>query len=77
MRSVAKLDRPVRSAHVSALAASSYDLSYRLRVGRYRILFIVFPDERTIVFTTAFLKRREADYGAAIARHDGRVRAYE
>lgn len=77
MRAVAKLDHLSRSAHVSALAGSTYDRSYRLRFGRYRILFIVLPDERTIVFMTAFLKRRDADYVAAIERHDARVRAYE
>jgi len=35
------------------------------------------PDEQAIVFTTAFLKRREADYAAATKRHDARVRTYE
>ncbi len=77
MRAITRLDHLVRSPHVRALSSSAYDRSYRLRFGRYRILFIVFPDERAIVFTTAFLKRRESDYVAAIRRHDERVRAYE
>lgn len=77
MKAVTKLERFERSAHVSVLAGSTYDRSYRLRLGRYRILFVVFPDERTIVFTTAFLRRRDSDYGPAIDRHDARVKAYE
>lgn len=77
MRGIARLTHPSRSPQTKALSASGYDRSYRLRHGRYRILFIIFPDEGAIVFTTAFLKRRESDYVAAIARHDARVRAYE
>lgn len=77
MRAITRLDHVIRSAHVSTLAGSAYDRSYRLRFGRYRILFIVFPDEGTIAFTTAFLKRRDVDYGPAIARHDARVRSHE
>jgi len=77
MRGIVKLAQPSRSSQVKALAGSGYGRSYRLRFGRYRILFVVFPDERTLVFTTAFLKRRESDYAAAIERHDARVRDYE
>ena len=77
LETLARLDRALHSAQVSILDDSPLENSYRLRFGRYRILFILFPDERTLVFTTAFLKRRDADYGPAIVRHDSRVRSYE
>lgn len=77
MREIARLAQPWRSPQVKALAGSGYDRSYRLRFGRYRILFILFPDEQAIVLTTAFLKRRESDYDPAIQRHDARIEANE
>ena len=77
MRALASHDRPETAMQTRALDGSSIPGSRRLRVGRYRILLVAFPDEKAIVFTTAFLKRRESDYDAAIARHDARVKAYE
>lgn len=77
MRALCRLASPARAANVRALEASAYPKSYRLRVGRHRVLFLLLPDEEVIAFTTAFLKRRESDYGAAVDRHDARVRAYE
>lgn len=77
LATLARRDHVSHSAQVSTLDDSTIESSYRLRFGRYRILFIVFPDEHAIVFTTAFLKRRDADYGPAIVRHDARVRSYE
>lgn len=62
---------------VRRLEASAYPRSYRLRVGHFRICFIHLPDEAVLVFTTAFLKRRPADYIRAAKRHDERVRAFE
>ena len=77
MRALCALSSPARSSHVRPLEGSNYPKSYRLRVGRHRVLFIIMPDEGAIVFTTAFLKRRESDYDAAVKRHDARVGAYE
>ncbi|HLE97663.1 MAG TPA: hypothetical protein VI997_09870 [Candidatus Thermoplasmatota archaeon] len=78
MRSLVALKDPTRSPDVRALQdPRAYRGSFRLRAGRCRVLFIAFPDEKTIVFTTAFLKKRESDYEAAIDRHASRVRAYE
>ncbi|HUR69144.1 MAG TPA: hypothetical protein VM370_07840 [Candidatus Thermoplasmatota archaeon] len=77
MRALARFDVPTHSAQVGALSTSTFDGSYRLRVGRYRILFILFAHDATLVFTTAFLKRREGDYVDAIAQHDARVKAHE
>lgn len=77
MRAIVKLDQPARSPQVGSLSGSAHAGSYRLRVGRYRILFILFPDERTLAFMTGFLKRRESDYDEAIELHDARVRSYE
>lgn len=77
MRALCALKAPTRSPHVRPLEGSSYPKSCRLRVGRYRVLFIVMPDEEVIVFTTAFLKRRGTDYDVATKRHDARVRSYE
>lgn len=59
------------------MAESEYPQTYRLRVERFRILFIVFPDEGKMVFTTAFLERRKGDYHLAVERHDARVRSWE
>lgn len=66
-----------RAPGVRRLEGSAYPRSYRLRVGRHRVCFIQLPDESTLVFTTAFLKRRAADYARAVVRHDERVRAFE
>lgn len=77
LRALCALTSPTRSPHVRALEGSAYPKSYRLRAGRHRILFILMPDLGVIVFTTAFLKKRDSDYVAAVRRHDARVRSYE
>jgi hypothetical protein len=48
-----------------------------LRAERFRILFTAFPDERVVVFTTAFLEKHKEDDHQAVSRHDARVRAWE
>ena len=77
MTGVASRADPWAAASVRAIEGSVYPGAHRLRVGRWRILFIVLPDEGHVVFTTAFLKKRASDYRAALARHDARVKGYE
>ena len=77
MEAVTARPDPARHPEVRSIAASAYPRSYRLRVGRFRVLFTVFHHERTVVFTTAFPKKRESDYDQAVRRHDARIRAYE
>ena len=77
MRAVAGLKEPARSPSVKPLGGTEFNGAYRLRVGRHRVLFILFPDVGTIAFMAAFLKKREADYARAVARFSARVRSYE
>lgn len=77
MKRLIETGKPGRDRNVSPLAGSRYPRSYRLRVGRYRVCLIHFPDEDVVVFTTGFLKRRPSDYQDALDRHDRRVRDYE
>jgi hypothetical protein len=77
MKKAAATPDPCHAPGATPIAHSRYPRTARLRVGRWRLLFIVFPDERVIAFTTAFLKRRTADYQAALDRHNARVRAFE
>lgn len=77
MSAVVDRPDPSQAASVRPLEGSAYPGAYRLRVGRVRVLFIVLPDQRAVVFTTAFVKRRDSDYRAALQRHDARVKAYE
>jgi len=77
MSSVGSHNHPNQHPDVKSIAGSKYPGSSRLRLGRWRLIFIFFPDERTLAFTTAFLKKRESDYTQAIARHDSRVKAFE
>ena len=77
MKTIVALDDPAQSSNVKLLENCAFRKSYRLRVGRLRVLFIIFPDEGVVVFTTAFEKKRESDYIGAIERHERRVRSYE
>lgn len=77
MRAVVARSDPTQAADVRTLEGSSYPGAYRLRVGRARILFILLPGQRQVVFMTSFVKKRESDYRAALRRLDARVRAYE
>lgn len=77
MDALLEREQPSRHRQVEPPAGSRYPRSYRLRVGDFRVCFIHFPDEDTVVFTTAFRKRRGSDYDQAVERHDARVQAYE
>lgn len=71
MRALAGFSDVSHSPQVAPLGGSAFPNSFRLKVGRYRILFTL-RDDATIVFQAAFLKRRDSDYDDAIARHDAR-----
>lgn len=77
MRGLAQHDDPLRSPQVRALAGSAREDSYRLRVGRYRLLFLCPPAPGPLFFTTGFLKRRPEDYAGPTRAHEGRAAAYE
>jgi hypothetical protein len=46
-------------------------------LGAYRLLFTLFPSERTLYVTPAFRKKRDSDYAAALHRHDRRILDHE
>ena len=77
MKALAGRKDPAAAPNVRPLANSNFRGSFRLRVGRFRVLFILLPDEAALVFTTAFEKKRDSDYDGAVERHDRRVRRYE
>lgn len=90
-KDLARLPRPDREAVLATLAGlahgpaghpavkllegSRWPGSVRVRCGAYRVLALVLPDARLVLFTTAFRKKRPSDYDAAILRHDRRVAA--
>lgn len=57
------------------LKGSAYPGSFRLRLGRHRVLGLVLAAPRLILLTTVFLKKRESDYDQALDRHERRLRA--
>jgi mRNA-degrading endonuclease RelE of RelBE toxin-antitoxin system len=57
------------------LKGSAYPGSFRLRVGRLRVLGLALDGPRLILLTTVFLKRRDSDYDAALLRHERRLKA--
>lgn len=76
LATLAELARgPAQHPGVKALEGSRWPGSVRVRCGAYRVLALVLPDARLILFTTLFRKKRAADYDAAVARHDRRVAA--
>lgn len=77
LQATARSRVPARAAGVRSVHGSSFPHAYRLRVGAWRLMFALFPDQRTIYVTTAFRKKRESDYVAALRRHDMRVREHE
>lgn len=66
---------PARHPNVRALEGSRWSGAVRVRCGPFRVLALVLPDARPLLFTTLFRKKRESDYAEAVARHDARVAA--
>lgn len=73
---LAKLSHdPFASPNVKALEGSRWPGTIRLRSGGYRVVALVLPAPRVILFTAVFRKKRQADYVAALRAHDRRVAA--
>ncbi|MEK6976725.1 MAG: hypothetical protein AABY18_10360 [Candidatus Thermoplasmatota archaeon] len=57
------------------LKGSDFPGSFRLRVGRLRLLGLALDRPRVILLTTVFVKKRESDYDQALQRHEARLKA--
>lgn len=68
-------DDPARHAGVKAVVGSAWPGTVRVRCGAFRVLALMLPAPRVLLFTTVFRKRREGDYVEALRRHDKRVAA--
>jgi mRNA-degrading endonuclease RelE of RelBE toxin-antitoxin system len=64
---------PYSNPNSRMIEGSRWPGSIRVRCGAYRVLALVLPGPRLILFTTVFRKKRDTDYAAAIRRHDARV----
>ncbi len=56
------------------LKGSDYPGSFRLRIGRLRVLGLALDGPRVILLTTVFVTKRESDYDQAVERHDARLK---
>lgn len=56
------------------LKGSAYPGSFRLRVGRLRVLGLALDHPKLILLTTTFVKKRDSDYDHALDRHESRLR---
>lgn len=66
---------PFANANVETAQGSRWPGSVRVRIGPFRVLALVLPKPKVILFTVAFRKKRDADYAVAIGTHDKRVAA--
>lgn len=66
---------PIEHPNVVRLKGTPYPGSFRLRIGRFRVLGIVLEGPGLILLTTFFLKKRESDYDRATERHESRLQA--
>ena len=57
------------------LKGSAYPGSFRLRIGRLRVLGLALDGPRLLLLTTVFTKKRDSDYDAALLRHERRLKA--
>jgi mRNA-degrading endonuclease RelE of RelBE toxin-antitoxin system len=57
------------------LKGTGYPGSFRMRVGRLRVLGLALDGPRLILLTTVFVKKRDSDYGQALERHERRLKA--
>lgn len=65
---------PLEHPQLVRLHGTRYPGSFRLRVGRFRVVGIVLDHPKLILLTTLFLKKRESDYVQAKDRHEDRLR---
>jgi len=66
---------PADHPQTARLKGSAYPGSFRLRVGRLRVLGLSLEGPKLILLTAVFVKKRESDYGQALDRHERRLRA--
>lgn len=66
---------PLEHPQLVRLHGTRYPGSFRLRVGRLRVLGIVLDQPRLVLLTTVFFKKRESEYIQAQERHETRLRA--
>lgn len=67
-------DDPLRHPDVKSVSGSPWPGSVRVRCGPFRVLALVLPKPKLVLFTTVFRKKRASDYAAALRKHDRRVR---
>lgn len=67
------LDHPMEHPKVARLHGSRYPGSFRMRIGRHRVLGLVLVSQRLILLTTIFEKKRESDYDQVWVRHEARL----
>lgn len=77
IKDVASAREPARHPKVAPLDGSRTPNSHRLRVGRWRVTFTIFPHADRVVFLVGFLERRKEDYKQAVETHDRRVQDYD
>lgn len=66
---------PAEHPQTVRLKGSSYPGSFRLRLGRLRILGLALDGPKLILLTTLFVKKRDSDYDQALQRHERRLRS--
>lgn len=66
---------PAGHPDVRVVEGSAWPGTVRVRCGRFRVLALVLPTPRVLLFTALFRKKRAGDYDEAIRRHDARVAA--
>lgn len=69
------LDHPWEHPKVARLHGSRYPGSFRMRIGRLRVLGLVLVSQGLILLTTLFEKKRDSDYDQALVRHEARLLA--
>ncbi len=66
---------PADHPKVVRLHGSRYPSSFRMRIGAHRVLGLLLASQDLVFLTTVFTKKRDSDYGQALARHEGRLAA--
>lgn len=72
---LAYAEAPVRHPKATRLAGSTVILSFRLRIGPFRVIGTLFTSQEAMLVTTVFRMKRNEDYKAAMMRHEKRLLA--
>lgn len=76
LTTIARLrDGPYGNPDVKVVVNARWPGTVRVRCGPFRVLALVLPEPRVILFTCVFRKKRASDYEPALRRHDRRVAA--